>query len=784
MTRVLIDGKYELIRKLKEGGFGIVYYGWDLTLDKPVAIKEIAPSLVGDQQYMDMFTDEAMNTAKLAHSNIIQVLDLRKTDEGRVFLIMEYIEGIDLRSALERCERDQVFFPRDLGVHIVAEVCKALDYAHQAKDRRTGHPLNIIHRDISPSNMMMSVSGDVKLIDFGIAKARQRVAKETRTGILKGKVNYMSPEQLEGKKIDGRSDLFSLGIALYEVLTTRQLFSGESDYSVMKNIVSARVETEPLIEKNVPVALQRIVLKALKKDPLERYQSAGEMYVDLYNYQRTSPLESPQAELSRFVNSLLLLRPEERLPKEDTTDTLRRIADKSKQIINTKEVQFHGVKDAEEVAVKDVVQAAAGADAAASAVEMPKAPPVKKPASAEAPTMLKATPPPRAMKKPPQAAGKKKGPLVPLGIAAGVLLVAAAAWFFLFAKKTVTLATVPSGAAVLINGEKQEGVTPLELKNLPEGEHDIVFRKAGLPDLMVHLSYPKKERKELTYAFEVPVQLVSVPSGAAVLINGAENGKTPFTVRWKLGEPFELKLRAADGGEISGFRLDPLRESADMTDSRLWRFSASKTPTLAFHVAGYFKREIEFRSNPSGASVFLGKDTAPVGNTAQNPKILLDYGKQKLRFTLSGHQPKEATLEVGAATEAVYAAELKPAGSSGVAAAPEKPATGGTTRSIAPPDKKPDTKTIDSRTRIVVKDERANSLSGAPVTIRSRRTREIVAQGKTDGNGTFSADLSGGTYRVTVAPPGFEPFSEEFAVVAGQGKTLACTLRRNSSSSR
>ncbi|MCI0330155.1 MAG: protein kinase [candidate division Zixibacteria bacterium] len=780
MTRVLIDGKYELIRKLKEGGFGLVYYGWDQTLDKPVAIKEIAPSLVGDQQYMDMFTDEAMNTAKLAHSNIIQVLDLRKTDEGRVFLIMEYIEGIDLRSALERCERDQVFFPRDLGVHIVAEVCKALDYAHHAKDRRTGHPLNIIHRDISPSNIMMSVSGDVKLIDFGIAKARQRVAKETRTGILKGKVNYMSPEQLEGKKIDARSDLFSLGIALYEVLTTRQLFSGESDYSVMKNIVTARVDTEPLLEKNVPVPLQRIVLKALKKDPLERYQAAGEMYVDLYNYQRTSPLESPQAELSRFVNSLLMLRPDERPPKEDTTDTLRRIADKSKQIIATREVQYRGVRDDEEVPVKDVVQAAAGADAAPSAVGTPKAPPPKKSASAEAPTMLKATPPPRPVKRPPEVTGKKKSIVWPIGIAAGILIVGAALWFVLFAKKTVTLSTVPSGAMVFINGEKEEGATPIELKDLPEGEHDLVFRKPGLPDLMVHLSYPKEQRKELTYVFEAPVQLVSVPAGAAVLVNGAELGKTPLSIRWKLNEPFELKLRGPAGWELTGFRLDPLREAADMADARLWRFAAGKTPSLNFNVTGYFKKEIEFRSNPSGASVFLGKDTAPSGNTAQNPRLLLDYGKQKLRFALSGYEPKQVTLDVEAATEPVYTAELKPLGSSTVAVTEKRPAPGGSTRSIASPDKKP----ADSRTRIVVKDERENNLSGAPVTIRSRRTREIVAQGKTDGSGVFYAELSGGMYRVTVSPPGFEPFSEEFAVVAGQGKMLPCTLRRSSSSSR
>jgi hypothetical protein len=390
------------------------------------------------------------------------------------------------------------------------------------------------------------------------------------------------------------------------------------------------------------------------------------------------------------------------------------------------------------------------------------------------------------MKKPPEVTGKKKNLVLSIGIAAGLLLVASVLWLTLFAKKTVTLSTVPAGAAVLVNGEKQEGTTPILLKDLPEGEHDFLFRKPGLPDLMAHFSYPKREKKELAYVFEAPVQLASVPPGAAALVNGAELGKTPMTLRWKLNEPFDLKLRAPDGGELSGFKLDPLRETADMADARLWRFSPGKTPSLNFNITGYFKKEIEFRSNPSGASVFLGKDTAPVGTTAQNPKILLDYGKQKVRFTLSGYLPKEVTLEVGAATEPVYAAELKPAGSPAAATgtSERKSTSSGGTRSIAPPDKKPDKKSTDSRTRIVVKDERANNLSGVPVTIRSRRTREIVAQGKTDGTGSFYADLSGGMYRVTVSPPGFEPFSEEFAVVTGQGKTLPCTLRRTSSSSR
>ncbi len=780
MTRVLIDGKYELIRKLKEGGFGIVYYGWDLTLDKPVAIKEIAPSLVGDQQYMDMFTDEAMNTAKLAHSNIIQVLDLRKTDEGRVFLIMEYIEGIDLRSALERCERDQIFFPRDLGVHIVAEVCKALDYAHQAKDRRTGHPLNIIHRDVSPSNMMVSVSGDVKLIDFGIAKARQRVAKETRTGILKGKVNYMSPEQLEGKKIDARSDLFSLGIVFYETLTARQLFSGESDYSVMKNIVSARVDTEPLLEKNVPVPLQRVVMKALKKDPLERYQSAGEMYVDLYNYQRTSPLESPQAELSRFVNSLLMMNPEERPPKEDTTDTLKRIADKSKQIIATREVQFKGVKDSgEEVSVKEALQSV-GRDVGPEThtMQAPKVP-AKKPVSSEAPTMLKGTPPPRPMK-PPAAAAGKRNIILPIGVSAVLVVAIIGTWFLFFSGHTVTLATTPNGASVILDGEKLDGVTPLEIKDLIEGDHNLVFTKQGLPDLLVRLAYPKKEKKDLSYVFEVPLQLATVPNGAVAILNDEEKGNTPLNLRWKLNEPLDLKFRLADGWLLSGFRLDPLSQTPEMSDSRLWRFAPNKTPSLFFNITGYFKKEIEFRSDPSGATVFLDRDAAASGNTAQNPRLMLDYGKHRLRFALSGYETKEVPFDVNAATGPVYTATLAQAmavvPSNPVVAKPKTMTT--STRPIPSPEKQQDT-----RTKIVVRDERDNVLSGVPITIRSRRTKEIAAQGKTDGGGVYYTELSGGIYSLTISPPGFEPFNEQFAVVSGQGKTRTCVLRRLASTS-
>ena len=181
----LLDNKYEIIREIKQGGFGIVYTGIDRKLNKRVAIKEIAPSLVEDPKYLDMFQEEAINIAKLNHTNIVHVYEFTKATDGRLYIIMEYIDGTDLEKIVRFARRRRTRIPPPLAIFIASQVCMALDYAHNRRDAFSNKPLKLVHQDISPSNIMISKNGEVKLIDFGIASVKRseerRVGKECRS---------------------------------------------------------------------------------------------------------------------------------------------------------------------------------------------------------------------------------------------------------------------------------------------------------------------------------------------------------------------------------------------------------------------------------------------------------------------------------------------------------------------------------------------------------------------------------------------------------------------------
>ena len=168
----LLQNKYEIISKIKQGGFGIVYYGFDRVFDKPVAIKAVEPALLKNTEYINLFLNEAKNAAKLSHNNIVHIYDLVKDEENNYFIVMEFVEGFDLGRILSQCRKKKITLPIDFSVYIIKEVCKALEYAHNKRSPITNQPLKLVHHDISPSNLMISVEGYVKLIDFGLAKLR------------------------------------------------------------------------------------------------------------------------------------------------------------------------------------------------------------------------------------------------------------------------------------------------------------------------------------------------------------------------------------------------------------------------------------------------------------------------------------------------------------------------------------------------------------------------------------------------------------------------------------
>ncbi|HSN69361.1 MAG TPA: TonB family protein, partial [Thermoanaerobaculia bacterium] len=268
-------GQFVLVEKIATGGMAEI---WKAQMqgvegfEKIVAIKRILPHLSADQEFVAMFVDEAKIAARLNHPHITHIYDLGRAS-GSHYIAMEMVEGHDLKSALRRANANGHPMSVELAVFIASRLAAALDYAHRKEE-------GLVHRDVSPQNVLISWDGDIKLCDFGIAKATSRVS-HTQTGALKGKLQYMSPEQASGKPIDRRSDIFSLASVLFEMLTQRKLFSGENEASVLDQVREARVEPPSVFNEDVPEELDRVVMRALAKDPAERYASAGEMARDL-----------------------------------------------------------------------------------------------------------------------------------------------------------------------------------------------------------------------------------------------------------------------------------------------------------------------------------------------------------------------------------------------------------------------------------------------------------------------------------------------------------------------
>jgi len=290
-------GKYLLVHQLGRGGMAELFLAKQSGLkgfEKVLAIKKILPHLTQDPEFVSMFVNEGKLAALLTHQHIVQIFDLGHVD-GVYYMAMEYVMGKDVRTLTAKNRERQGRLPVDYALLIVSQVASGLDYAHRKKDLN-GRDLNIVHRDVSPQNILVSYEGEVKLVDFGIAKAAGS-GQETQTGILKGKLAYMSPEQACGRAIDRRSDVFSLGIVLYELLTGRRLFKGDSDLSTLEQVRTANVEPPTRFIQEIPPALETVVLKALARDPEQRFQTAAEFQ---------SALEKIMAERGQGFSSLHL----------------------------------------------------------------------------------------------------------------------------------------------------------------------------------------------------------------------------------------------------------------------------------------------------------------------------------------------------------------------------------------------------------------------------------------------------------------------------------------------
>jgi eukaryotic-like serine/threonine-protein kinase len=294
-------GKYYLLERVNIGGMAEIYkakaFGVE-GFERLLAVKKILASIAEDESFINMFIDEAKIAGQLNHPNIAQIFDLGKVD-GSYFIAMEYISGKDLKTIFERARRlgEKVSIPR--VCHLMMKSCEGLGHAHHKKDAQ-GRDLNIVHRDVSPQNVLLSYEGEVKIIDFGIAKAQGKTS-QTQVGILKGKFSYMSPEQVRGLHIDHRSDIFSLGIVLYELLTLERLFLGDSDFDTLEKIRKVEMSPPTLYNPHIPKELEDIVLKALAKSPEDRYQTSYELADALEQFMRNQGYYFTNKDLGAYM---------------------------------------------------------------------------------------------------------------------------------------------------------------------------------------------------------------------------------------------------------------------------------------------------------------------------------------------------------------------------------------------------------------------------------------------------------------------------------------------------
>jgi len=296
-------GRYTILGKLADGGmaeiFLAVQHGAE-GFEKHIVLKRILTPYSADPQFRNMMLDEAHISMSLQHSNIAQVLDLGVAG-GRYFLALELVDGWDLERILQRAHAAGIVWPNALSLYVIACVCRALAYAH-AKSR-DGRPLGIVHRDISPNNVLISDQAEVKLTDFGVAKA-QRKREQTAAGVIKGKVAYMSPEQALGTTVDKRSDIFSVGSMLYRMVTEKLPFDAGDDMEQLLRVQRAEFTPPEQVKPTVGPGVAGIIMRAMRLAPSERYQSAEEVLVDVERVLRNEFHSAGQTELKLWLEQL------------------------------------------------------------------------------------------------------------------------------------------------------------------------------------------------------------------------------------------------------------------------------------------------------------------------------------------------------------------------------------------------------------------------------------------------------------------------------------------------
>ncbi|HET7504502.1 MAG TPA: serine/threonine-protein kinase [Kofleriaceae bacterium] len=318
--------RYTITERLDHGGMAEVFRGVAESMagfKKAVAIKRVLPNLTKNQKFVSMFLDEARLSLFLQHANIVQVFDISKTPDNAYFLVMEYVDGCNLKALIERQKQKGKRIDVGHSVYLMIECCKALQYAHSLDHPETNEPLGIVHRDISPPNILLSKNGEVKLVDFGLAKANSQI-ESTDPGVVKGKFSYLSPEAASGRDVDHRADIFAVGIILWELFTGRRLFYGETDYQTVELVRQARIPSIAALNPEIDTEIEQVVRKALAREPDDRYQNAADLGDALAQFLFSRRMKVTARDIAALVRDtqVEMMRKRSAEPKDSLIDAL------------------------------------------------------------------------------------------------------------------------------------------------------------------------------------------------------------------------------------------------------------------------------------------------------------------------------------------------------------------------------------------------------------------------------------------------------------------------------
>jgi serine/threonine protein kinase len=646
---LFINNQYVTVRQIGKGGFGVVWQAYDFSLKNFVAVKELLPEF-SDPKFVEMFYKEALIAKNIVQDNIVRVWHFWKGSNGSYYILMDFVNGIDLESIIKRCNEYHFKIPWEFSVLICMDILKALDYANRiAKDPLTGNSYGIVYRDLSPGNILISYEGNIKLSDFGIAKTTDEINLGIKQKIVTGKFPYMSPEQVKGlSDIDHRSDIFSAGVVLYEMLTGKQLFSGSND-KIKSEILHKDFNPDLLNSLDIPFEIDEVLTKSLQRDKTARYEHSIEMYRDLKKSLKGIESEEIILDLASFVSKVMSRE------HEHSTNIAELVKSLNIQQI-TSNTSTANIK------ASDFIVGDACIESHDSKILQPE---LQKPSN----EVFQNT---DQDNQPQQLEAKGKTVFEEVGdwfltnlknlknkiIKIAVSLFLATLIFLIldifihatpFGKAVyarlnppdVVITTVPSGASVTMKTkegkvivENANSSSPIALRKVSPQSYIVTAVKQGFKPVerVVRIEETtkgnknKQEKIEIIFDFDLNVN--SIPSGAEVHIDGNKYGVTPCKIQLAAGaHTVEFLLAGFEklGSEAKefvegqcniNFSQTNLDEIFKEVDKNYWDRGIKKIDDkTTFFVTGYLYRNFFFKSDPENMSIHIVGEEKPRGNS-------------------------------------------------------------------------------------------------------------------------------------------------------------------------